>query len=409
MVENAPQNGPKDKAAPLLKDEERSLDEQQPADVVASLPKEMETKIPDRVQMESVRPRVSDAATAALTAVADLIAANDDLKVDLNVKARDPDDIEDQAAAGSRNEELPHEWKSTLEESHPREDAAPVVDNTEENQRSGDPLAFVDEPAEENRPNENPSVYGDDPRPECTAESDRARDAANTESDKPAVPRITAPVDLPSGAGWKAERVVKTTGDVRTMTTNYVITHMGKQWEQKETVVGNDPPTIEKSEVRDAPAEDVLPPPPPIGPPRDLPPGASWKATRELLKDERGVLLMTTTYEITNAGKKYEQKEVQHGDDEPIVEKGETTDCPLEDTANRKPIGDPTDLPPGAGWKAKRTTLKDEHGITKTETTYVITVLDMKSGLRSEYTQVEVQIGDGDVTITKTDPNPTGD
>lgn len=408
VVEQPPHNGSKDKAAPLLKDQERSLDEQELADVVASLPKEMEIHASNRVQVNSTCPTDSDPTTPVSTTVADLVAATDDL-VALNIKASDPDDFSDQATAGSLNEEPPPQWKSTLEENQPSENAAPSADKTEENPKKEEPLTCADEPVEENQPNGDPSAYVEDPRPESPAESDSPREAAvDTESDKPPVPPIGAPVDLPRGAGWKAERIIETTGDVRTMTTNYVITHHGKQWTQKETIVGNASPTIEKSEVRDAPPEDVLPPPPPIGPPRDLPAGASWKANRELRKNERGVLQMTTTYEITHAGKMYEQKETQHGDVEPIVEKGEVTECPLEDTANRKPIGDPIDLPPGAGWKAKRTTLNDENGVTKTETTYVITVLDTQSRLRSEYTQVEVQIGDGDVTITKTDPNPTG-
>lgn len=63
--------------------------------------------------------------------------------------------------------------------------------------------------------------------------------------------------------------------------------------------------------------------------------------------------------------------------------------------ARKKPIQPPLNLPLGAGWKAKRSTLTDASGVETATTVYTV-VLDGQM-----YTQTEVQVGTGPVDVSK--------
>ena len=149
-------------------------------------------------------------------------------------------------------------------------------------------------------------------------------DSENAMATKP----ISAPVDLPPGAAWKAHR--ESTQDetgLITMVTTYDITHDGQTFTQKETAIGDDPPTVEKGSPRPAgPGAGLAARP--ISPPVDLPKGAGWKAKREVLTDQLGISTSTTKYiisvrdPVTRQISEYDQTEVQIGDgDVDIVHK----------------------------------------------------------------------------------------
>lgn len=289
------------------------------------------------------------------------------------------DDGDDEAATP----DAPAAWKTAVDDVVANEEKDPSPHQPEEAPSVPTPPAPAPTPA--------PTVVEVKP-PQPPEEEE--------EEDLP-LPPIGPPVALPQGAGWKARRESKTADGRRTVTTTYVVTHGGKQWDQTETSIGDDPPTVVKSAIREIPVAASTP----IGAPQNLPAGAGWKASRETKFDENGTRHVTTTYEITHAGTIFEQKEVQRGDDPAVVvEKGAARNAPETPLTETKPITDPIDLPAGAGWKAKRSIVKNEQGVTTIETTYTITLRGVDDKKISKYTQKEVQVGDGEITVTKTPP-----
>lgn len=137
-----------------------------------------------------------------------------------------------------------------------------------------------------------------------------------------------------------------------------------------------------------------------------MPDGAGWKARRES-RTVAGLCTMTTTYDITHDGYTYTQKETQVGDAEPVIETSDKRPAAPDAAPLAPPIGPPLELPKGAGWKARRESVKDQNGKLTMYTTY-----DITHG-STLYTQKETQVGDEPPVITdkgdhRPAPPPTG-
>eukprot|EP00633_Aureoumbra_lagunensis_P006765 CAMPEP_0197312930 /NCGR_PEP_ID=MMETSP0891-20130614/24030_1 /TAXON_ID=44058 ORGANISM="Aureoumbra lagunensis, Strain CCMP1510" /NCGR_SAMPLE_ID=MMETSP0891 /ASSEMBLY_ACC=CAM_ASM_000534 /LENGTH=431 /DNA_ID=CAMNT_0042800429 /DNA_START=166 /DNA_END=1461 /DNA_ORIENTATION=- len=140
-----------------------------------------------------------------------------------------------------------------------------------------------------------------------------------------------------------------------------------------------------------------------IGPPRDLPEGAGWKARRETITDGTGSKTITATYEITSAGLQWTQIEITQPDGEVSIQTSAKRPAPPGSSALGKPIPPPTNLPQGAGWKARRESFTADTGHLTIVTTYDI----MHDG--HLYNQIETRLGDADAVphaIEKTDKRP---
>mmetsp|Transcript_21740 Transcript_21740/g.70023 ORF Transcript_21740/g.70023 Transcript_21740/m.70023 type:complete len:467 (-) Transcript_21740:1400-2800(-) len=150
----------------------------------------------------------------------------------------------------------------------------------------------------------------------------------------------------------------------------------------------------QEEELKEAPTKE------PILPPKDLPEGASWKATRESVR-EGDVRTVTTIYDVIHNGVKFTQTERKVGSEVLPVEKTEPVPCNSEETTSmgvfnpQKPISAPRGLPSGAGWKARRESTRDDAGVVTMVTTYDVTF----DG--HVYAQKETVVGDGPVTIEK--------
>jgi len=161
------------------------------------------------------------------------------------------------------------------------------------------------------------------------------------------------------------------------------------------------------AEPEEKPAKPAAAPPPPsdpqskppekpkkkIAPPRGLPEAASWVAKREAVRRGSSATVKTT-YQITTPTVTYTQVETVVDDGEPTIEKG--PEKAVDDDAKakaasaaKKPIPPPRGLPEGAGWKARRSTVKDEAGAVIVTTTYEVTTRDGRG-----YTQKEIVTGD---------------
>ena len=141
-----------------------------------------------------------------------------------------------------------------------------------------------------------------------------------------------------------------------------------------------------------------------IPPPEGVSPEDSWTATAKRQTIDQDFPPDVTTwysYVITHVdGSRTLRSVTDKNGEKTTTEKKEPAPpgSPPKPKA-QKPIMPPIGLPFGAGWKAKRSTLTDTKGVTHTETTYTIVCQGQ------EYTQVEKQVGDGEIKVVRA-PSP---